>query len=930
MHKLLNDFQGTLQLLQPSLHEVDVLEHDPSTLLCHLREVVERNCLLALAHGDVQEAAVGLRDAQFFAQRLHRRRGVHAGEQNEEIGADRSRLLVRYLHVEGRLLNVVLTQVVDDKLSECSSNAILPHNAEEEEAVEGCEVPGTAWKVRELRFLLREPTPPSERVLLNVLGQLASLLEGLQPLESLQLAPLRLGEPCPRVLGHGRRVGVWRRTDEHISFFWTDLAGALQDLHGDHGNHCQLVCVQQASSSVVPDKKRDDVPEQLNPLLQLLASQFDDLLLFLHWLCDLFFFLLLVLVVLITFFCFDFLLGLLLGHLLGLPQGHAVDGPSDDRNEGVQGVLVEGVHLTEVHEQEEQQGTASPDRPVELGRLVDFDLRVLRNDHLLLHLVRCDLCLLQAQYQLCVVQDVALRIGQLLKQQCLQVRQRHLELVLLLDELGLLPGQVGPLQLYHQEQELILQAVLGYGEVDDGALCLYLWRVVGVRQLRLHEELEVGGEDDLLVPKLYHALVAALDGVPRHHGLKHGINGLGHVLDEHGLPVVQGHLEGAQHLAVAHAGDLEPIVCLLVLDPHDALQLRVDDQVPSLGVQSDGAVLAGHAVRWQALSSPRGLLCFGGQDAQRVRLGPQGHALLGEEGDELSDAGLAVVSREDANVGGKRAGDEGVAWDVDQLLGSVLYGLLPDNAIRCQCIDEPLCHVQLRLALLSLRYHRVLLANGLIELGHQLCQLGLEVSDQCFHLSQPRVRVVQRISCITQRLTFRLHLNDHIIVHDDVDDEDAETSRRAGLLLHALECEVVAHGDLDLPGFLNVYLWDLSLVNGKLVILQVLQELLRIVHHLCSTFPRAVLDASLLVNVDVGVDACLQVHGSLAHQVDTAWRLRQSLQLLEVLFIEHVQRRLCLLHQRDGLGQVLRAGHLLDCDVRGDLRALLRLHCRLV
>mmetsp|Transcript_57669 Transcript_57669/g.137356 ORF Transcript_57669/g.137356 Transcript_57669/m.137356 type:complete len:203 (+) Transcript_57669:2866-3474(+) len=198
------------------------------------------------------------------------------------------------------------------------------------------------------------------------------------------------------------------------------------------------------------------------------------------------------------------------------------------------------------------------------------------------------------------------------------MRQGHLELVLLLNQLRLLLGQVGPLELHHQEQQLIFQSILSHSEVDDGTFGLNLRRVVRVGQLRLHKELEAVVQDDFLVTQLHDPLVATLDGISRYHRHDHGINALAHVLNENWLALVQGHLESAEHLGVAHACDLQAVLGLPVLNPHDALQLRIDDQAPALGVAKDGAVLTTHPVSGQALSCPCGHLGIRGQHGQGI------------------------------------------------------------------------------------------------------------------------------------------------------------------------------------------------------------------------------------------------------------------------------------------------------------------------
>ena len=59
--------------------------------------------------------------------------------------------------------------------------------------------------------------------------------------------------------------------------------------------------------------------------------------------------------------------------------------------------------------------------------------------------------------------------------------------------------QVGPLLVDHLGEELVLQAVPGHGEVDEGRLGLDLGLVVGVGQLGVEDQLEARVEEALLV-----------------------------------------------------------------------------------------------------------------------------------------------------------------------------------------------------------------------------------------------------------------------------------------------------------------------------------------------------------------------------------------------------------------------------------------------
>ena len=66
---------------------------------------------IPLTHRDIHKLPVRRRATQLLGHRLHDRRRVRAREENEEEGRRRVALLVRGLHVEGRLLHVIVALV---------------------------------------------------------------------------------------------------------------------------------------------------------------------------------------------------------------------------------------------------------------------------------------------------------------------------------------------------------------------------------------------------------------------------------------------------------------------------------------------------------------------------------------------------------------------------------------------------------------------------------------------------------------------------------------------------------------------------------------------------------------------------------------------------------------------------------------------------
>ena len=80
-----------------------VLQHD-SRRFWHVAPQTLGGLLLALAHGDVAERALRLRNTQFFAEVLDPGRRVDAG--NSEEGRRLGEALIRRGHVEGRLFHI--------------------------------------------------------------------------------------------------------------------------------------------------------------------------------------------------------------------------------------------------------------------------------------------------------------------------------------------------------------------------------------------------------------------------------------------------------------------------------------------------------------------------------------------------------------------------------------------------------------------------------------------------------------------------------------------------------------------------------------------------------------------------------------------------------------------------------------------------------
>merc|ERR1719428_628323 len=200
----------------------------------------------------------------------------------------------------------------------------------------------------------------ASRIQLHILRQRTRVLEHRDRLQCLQHAPLRIEDPALAVLRHGWRCRV-RRTDlERIRLVPVQSAAPHEDAECEHRRNNELVGREEATGDVEPNEDRDDFRQEVDAVLQVLARQLDNLLFLLLRFgllgsLPLFAFLaLLVLVLVATAFsllrCSFFDL-----RLLRFPQGHRLHCARDDNKERIQGVLVEGMDLTEIHHQEENQ-----------------------------------------------------------------------------------------------------------------------------------------------------------------------------------------------------------------------------------------------------------------------------------------------------------------------------------------------------------------------------------------------------------------------------------------------------------------------------------------------------------------------------------------------------------------------------------------------
>mmetsp|Transcript_46858 Transcript_46858/g.111156 ORF Transcript_46858/g.111156 Transcript_46858/m.111156 type:complete len:483 (+) Transcript_46858:3837-5285(+) len=184
------------------------------------------------------------------------------------------------------------------------------------------------------------------------------------------------------------------------------------------------------------------------------------------------------------------------------------------------------------------------------------------------------------------------------------------------------------------------------------------------------------------------------------------------------------------------------------------------------------------------------------------------------------------------------------------------------------------------------------------------------------HLLQLGVGIGKIVLSLLQRISLRLDGHDDVVVDDDVLEEIAKTSRGVGLLLHDLKVRNVFKREVRARS-VHVLGGQRTIVDDRLHPLQVLDELVHVLHHVLGRVPVPVLRAF-----------SAQCQHRCRDVVDTRRRLRKRLELAQILLVERVQRSLGLLDSGDSCCKIPLAILLHRPGSRSDLRRLLSLDVR--
>ena len=832
---------------QPGHGQVAVLQHRPVPGLLAVHDYLGREGPLALAQ---RNRVHGL--ALLLREHVQRGKRVGARREDEDEGGDRGGLLVDFGQVEGRGVDELLAQALGHEILDRRDQLVGPQRAQNQEFVEGGELladgrgQGLRLGVGRVVYLL----PLRE----HGLEGLVQSLEAGEAGEPVYFAPGLGGDPgapggVREFVVQGQAAG-----QQEPEVGGVHLALEFEQARAEQEGEEQLVLLEERAADVLVEGELEVGAQVGQPLFEHLAALALD------------------------------------------------DGLREEVDLVGQRVLVHGVDVGQVGDDEEQAGGLLRDGLVELAGRVDVLFGYLRDFLLLLDFVRFHLRGREHVDCLLVGEDV-LGVGEHLEDLFLDFEQLFLVVCALDDESLLLLLEFRALLLDQDAQKLVVQALLGDHEVDQGHLGRNFGQVVGVAQLGGHVEGELRVVLDGLVAQLDLEGVSLLLGLLQEHGGQRGVEFLAHVLEEHGLAELDCVFQRAHEVRVGLLHDLQLPGLLHALDPLVGLALGVDAQRPASGLEYDYGVFGGEGVGGQAVDVP-------GADLHRVsqhllqreglldgdgEFDAPGHPLLGDL--------RAERARERAQVGNHAGRDQDVAGQLRVVLLQLLCELAPAVFFAAQVFDELLGAGELVRALFLLLFEALLVALGLLQIAVEGVHLVVGDFQFLLLLRELRVQQVRLALRGLERLLLGLDLLVHEVeVVDAVDPHEQPGEHLDGLVdgLH-----------LEAAGVVGALQEGAEVGDGLLlqlvdVELEQLGQQARLVHDLDGGRPPVGLVAQglhvLLLFGGVGVDH--QAEG-LQHLLDDVRGALQRPDFVQVLLLQVLERVLGGPERGHGLLQVL-------------------------
>ena len=414
----------------------------------------------------------------------------------------------------------------------------------------------------------------------------------------------------------------------------------------------------------------------------------------------------------------------------------SVHGPVEQLQELGQARLVHDIDQAHFDDAEVEHGPPGRRGPELLALLGDAGPGLVRRDEFGVDLRGLGLGVRKDGDELLVVQQIARVARQALEEAGVEQHQTLRVGIDLLEHLGQLLLEGLLLLADHLAEQLLLEALLGHGEVDESRLGLKLGAEARVGEPRDEVQLEIR--------IVVHHLVAHADVKPRpllgdlllEDRVEHGVDLVLHAHNDQALPVAHAVLQLVLELGVGQLNDVLPVprremVALLVFDPAQRLALGVDQEREPRAARHQDPVLRGQRVGGQAVHVPVAYRAHVGEERYDVEVAGDGHvARLAVRRELLVDQIAAELLVEGAAVAHEGAPDRAVANETLLLVAEVGGVLGPPGPFAGKAVDQ-----RRRLIHLLLQSQGALL--DALLLPHLLVELVLQASELLVARGQP-------------------------------------------------------------------------------------------------------------------------------------------------------------------------------------------------
>jgi hypothetical protein len=154
----------TIEAVEPALHEMYVLQHDPVTFLRAIEDGFLSTVFLTLTHGNINETSIVRSDVISSSDSLDFRSGIDTWEEYEEDGHSLRGFCEGFSDAERWLLNVSFTHLFMNESTECRWQSIRSECSKNEQSVEWLQILEGFRKISGFGFFFTVPFLPLEDI----------------------------------------------------------------------------------------------------------------------------------------------------------------------------------------------------------------------------------------------------------------------------------------------------------------------------------------------------------------------------------------------------------------------------------------------------------------------------------------------------------------------------------------------------------------------------------------------------------------------------------------------------------------------------------------------------------------------------------------------------------------------------------------------